>query len=151
MLSRRKLTDLLLTTIASQTSKPVHDYEPDSEQYGWSGTPGEAGSTFTPYSVLIPQSSGGANGPLSDTQSDWRITYSVSSFGTSREQAEWIADLARSSFSILRRTTFDGIDSAYTIQQVKTEQIGGIVRNSVVEPPIFGQTDIFAVWIAKGV
>lgn len=149
MISRRKLTDTLLTAIATKTGKPVHDYEPDGDQYGWSGTPGEAGSSFTPYSVLIPRTSSGANGPLAGTQSDWRIPYSVSSFGTSRRQAEWIADLARSSFGILNRTHFDGIDSTYTFQQVKVTQIGGILRNAAVEPPIFGQTDVFDVWVTK--
>ena len=149
MISRRRLTDLLLISIANTTNKPVHDAQPSDEQYGWSGTPGESGSYFTPYSVLIPQQSSGANGPLSDTHSDWRINYSISSFGSSREQVEWIADLARSSFIQLHRTSFDGIDASYTIQQVRTENMGGVVRSESIEPPIFGQTDSFSVWATK--
>jgi hypothetical protein len=87
---------------------------------------------------------------MSDTQADWRMNYTVSSFGTSRAQCEWIADLARASMSTLVRETFDGVDSVYTILQARVESIGGIVRSDAVNPPLFGQTDTVSIWLTKG-
>lgn len=151
MLSRRNLTDALLAAVGTTTDLPVLDAQPPSNtNFGWSGQPGEAGSTFTPYTILTPQQSSNATGPLADTHSDWRLSYSLTSFGTSREQCEWIADLARSSLYGLQRDTFDGIDSDYTILQVRTDTIGGVIRSDVTNPPMFGQTDIYSVWVAKG-
>lgn len=150
MLSRRNLTQLLLTSIATHTSCPVGDSNTPDPPYGWDGQPGEIGSKFKPYSILTPMSSGRATGPLSDTHADWQLNYSLSSVGTTREQCEWICDKARSSFVVLKNTTFDGIDGTYKIQQIRTESIGGIVRSDSVEPNMFGQTDVFSVWVSKG-
>ena len=149
MFSKRQLTDLLLTTIADSTEFPCGDAHTPGGNFGWSGQPGESGSVFTPYTILTPQPSSGSSGPISDPQADWKCSYGITSFGTSREQCEWIADLARSSFYGLKRTTFEGIDSTYTIQQVRIDTIGGIQRTDAIEPPIFGQTDVFTVWSTK--
>lgn len=151
MISRRNLTDLLVTTLATQTGYPVGDAHTPDPPYGWSGQPGDPGSTFSPYSIITPMTSSRASGPLSDTHSDWQLNYSVSSFGTSREQCEWISDKARSAFISLKNTNFDGIDSQYRIQQIRTETLGGVIRSDSVEPPLFGQTDVFSVWVAKGI
>ncbi len=151
MFSRKNLTNLLITTLADATNWAVGDaHTPEPGTYGWSGTPGGINSTFIPYNILTPMSAGRADGPLSDTHADWQIPYTISSFGTSREQCEWLADLARSAFIVLKRETFDGVDGDYTIQQVRVESIGGIQRSDSVEPPTFGQSDMIAVWITKG-
>ncbi len=151
MLSRKALTDLLITTLADATELAVGDaHTPEPGTYGWSGTPGGINSTFTPYNILTPMQAGRPDGPISDTHADWQIPYTISSFGTSRSQCEWLADLARSALISLRYDTFDGVDDDYTIQQVRVESIGGIQRSDAIEPPTFGQSDMIAVWITKG-
>mgnify|MGYP007044002929 CR=1 FL=1 len=149
MLSRRALTDLLLATVKAKTNYPVGDADHPDPPYGWTAQSGAPGSSFKPYSILNPQSSGTAQGPFSDTHADWRLTYTLSSYGTNRTQCEWINDLARSALYELKKETFDGVDGTYQIMQVRTENIGGIVRSDVVEPATFGQTDTYVVWITK--
>lgn len=149
MISKRYLTNKLLEVLAEQTGFPVGDNDHPEPPYGWSGQAGVPGNSFTPYSILTSQSSGPATGPFSDTHADWRMGYSVASFGTNREQCEWIADSARQAFIGLKRVSVDGVDGTYTIQQVRTESIGGTVRSDAVEPPTFGETDTFVVWITK--
>ena len=149
MLSKRNLTNLLLEVLAEQTGFPVGDGDHPEPPYGWSGQSGVPGNSFSPYSILTPQPSGGAQGPFSDTHADWRLNYSVASFGTNRAQCEWIADSARSAFYSLKKVSVDGVDGTYTIMQIRTESIGGIVRSDAVEPPTFGETDTFVVWITK--
>lgn len=150
MLSRRNVTQALLSAISTQTSCPVGDSTAPDPPFGWDGQPGAVGSKFTPYSVLTPMSSSRASGPMSDTHADWQLNYSLSSIGTTREQCEWICDKARSSFITLKNTTVDGVDGTYKIQQIRTESIGGIVKSESVEPHMFGQTDVFSVWVSKG-
>lgn len=150
MIYRRKLSDAVLAAVTAGTGYPVRDAQPPDANFGWSGTPGDVGSTFTPYSILTPLSGSNSSGPLSDTQADWLLGYSLSSFGTSRSQCEWIADLARASLQSLVRTTFDGVDSTYTILQARIDAIGGIVRSDAVNPPLFGQTDSIAIRVTKG-
>lgn len=152
MLSRTLLTDTVIATVAVATGYEVGDSNSPAPgaTWGWSGTPGEVGSTFTPYSVVSPQLASNSDGPLSDTQADWIIRYSVTSFGASRKQAEWLGDLTASSLSSLRRTSFDGGDATYRIASVRLESIGGIVRTDVLEPPTFGQSNLFALYVSKG-
>ena len=139
----------MVTTLAAQTGYPIGDAEAPAPPFGWSGTPGEIGSTFTPYSIVTPGSASNFSGPFSDSHADIQLPYTVSSFGTSREQCEWICDKAREAFISLKDTVFDGIDSDYVILQVRTMTMGGIVRSANVEPATFGETDVFSVWASK--
>jgi hypothetical protein len=150
--SRLNLTNTVIATIATYTGYAVGDSNSPAPEaaWGWSGTPGEVGSTFTPYSVVSPQGANTSDGPLAATQADWIARYSVTSFGASRKQAEWLADQTGNSLSSLRRTTFDGGDGTYTIASVRLESMGGIVRTDALEPPTFGQSDVFALYVSKG-
>jgi len=152
MLARRNLTAMLVSALAADTNFAVGDsHVPEAGTYGWSGTPGAIGSEYRPYSIITPMAASRPSGPLADSHADWQIPYSLSSFGTTREQAEWIADLARTALIDQRGLTFDGGDGTYTIQQVRVESIGGMQRSDQLEPPTFGQTDTIAVWITKGI
>lgn len=151
MLGRKALTDLLIATLADVTELAVGDaHSPEPGTFGWSGTPGSVGSTFTPYNILTPLTASRPDGPLSDSHADWQMPYTISSFGTSRSQCEWLADIARGALIALRYEEFDGVDGDYTIQQVRVDSIGGIQRSDSVEPPTFGQSDMITVWITKG-
>ena len=151
MIYRRGLTALILATLANHTSAPVGDADVPDEAYGPSGTPGEPGYKFTPYSIVTPMSAGEGYGPISDTDSIFSFPYSVSSFGTTREQTEWIADMARNSFSSLRRQSFDGADGTYTIMKCRLTMIGGIQKSGQTAPHVFGQTDTVTVFLSKNV
>jgi hypothetical protein len=151
VLSRTLLTDIVIATVAVYTDLEVGDSNSPAPNatWGWSGTPGEVGSTFTPY-IVSPQTANVSEGPLLNTQADWIVRYSVTAFGASRKQTEWLADQIGSSLSSLRRTTFDGGDDTYTIASVRLESMGGIIRADALEPPTFGQSDLFAFYTSKG-
>ena len=150
MLSRRNLTTLVIETVATATNYPVGDVTVPDPPFGWSETPGVVGTIFTPYSIVVPQTGSYSDGPFSNTQSDWRLPYSISSFGATRNQCEWISDLVRNGLKHLMRTTFDGVEDTYTIQNVKVDAIGGVMKTDTTEPHTFGQTDIYNFWVVKG-
>ena len=151
MLYRSNVTELVLSTIATETSNPVGDSSSPDGSYGWSGTPGEIGSTYTPYTVVYPQTANASSGPISDPLADWKLPYSLTSYGATRAQCEWLCDIARSALLDLDRTTVTCGDATYTIQQAKVETIGSVIRSDALQPPTFGQTDIVSIWLTKGV
>ena len=149
MLSRRKLTDAVVRTVQAGIGNPVGDADHPEEQWGWSGTPGDPGSRFTPFSIITPGSASNISGPISDTHADWQLHYSVSSFGASRQQCEWIADHARSAMMSLRDKQIDGLDGTYKILQVRVVSVGTVMKSENLEPHTMGQSDMFSVWLSK--
>ena len=148
MISRGPLTDELITVLET-LGKPVGDATAPEPPFGWSDQPGAIGSRFVPYVVLTPLSSGIPSGPFSDSQADWILPYSVQSFGASRQQCEWMADLARSAIVATTRTTYDLGDGDYKIMQVRTDSIGVVTRQDTVDPGYYAQMDVVSVWVTK--
>lgn len=151
MIYRANLSALMLQTLKVGTGAPVGDCDVPTGDYGPLGTPGEPGYQFRPYSIIKPMSAGEGYGTFGDSDSIFNFPYSVSSFGSTREQCEWICDKARQSFESLKREEFDGVDGTYSIMKVRTMSIGGVVINSQIVPHLFGQTDVFGVFVSKNV
>lgn len=158
MISRRFLTNFMLEEISSAAAtvniNAVGDsVHPDGDEFGWDGQPGKPGSSFRPYVIVTPMQSSASSGAIRGVQNDWHFPYSISSFGATRVQAEWLNDYLRDwLYDNTPRKTFDAEEGYfYTVQGVKIDMIGGIVRSDTIEPPIFGQTDVYSIWITKGV
>lgn len=150
MLNRRTLTKAVIDKV-KEIGKPVGDGV-TPKNAGWTGgQPNADGTNFVPFSVIGVGSSSNSAGPISDFQADWQTTYTVSSFGVSREQAEWMADSARSNLALLKGTTLDLGDSNYKVISVRVDAIGGIQRVDATEPQYWGQTDAYTVWVTKTV
>jgi len=150
VLYRSDVTELVLSTVLAETTNPVGDASSPNVTYGWSGTPGEIGSTYTPYTVIYPQSASSSSGPVADPLADWKLPYSLTSYGATRAQCEWLCDIARSALLELDRTTVVCGDATYTIQQAKVDVIGSVIRSDALQPPTFGQTDVVSIWVTKG-
>lgn len=147
-IQREPLTQLLLTTL-SATGKPVGDGRAP-QNAGWSGNmPNKDGSNFTPYSVLTPGPASQSMGPMSDAQADWHLDYSISSFGVSRQQCEWMSDKARLTLAVLAKTQVTLGTSTYRVQQVRVDALGGIQRIDATDPPYWGQNDQVSIWLSK--
>ena len=149
-IDRRPLTGILLGVIATATSKPVGDGAAPSGG-GWIGQPNAQGSNFVPYNVLIPQTANYSSGPFDDPQGDWRLPYQLISFGVRRDQCEALADLGRRTLSEMRGQVLDLGDQKYSVQQVRTESIGGVIRYDQTDPPFWGQSDVVTVWLSREV
>lgn len=149
-IARRPLTDILLSTIGTATSRPVGDGIAPSTG-GWQGQPNSAGTNFVPYNVLVPQTANSSAGPFDDPQGDWRMPYSITSFGVRRDQCEAIADLARKTLSEMRGQLLQLGDQKYSVQQVRTESIGAVTRYDTTDPAFWGQVDVVTVWLSREV
>lgn len=152
-IQRGALTNAILTTLAA-TGKPVGDAErPRGGVAGWIGEPNEDGTNFVPYVVLTPMATSSPTGSFADPQSEWIFPYAMSSFGVSRKQCEWMADLARDAIQEIvgDAIVMDSVTNPYerVVQQVMVRQIGAVTRVPEVEPPYYGQTDIVDLWTSR--
>jgi hypothetical protein len=145
MIERRLLTAAVMDAVET-TGKPVGMANAPLAG-GWDGQPNVDGSNFTPYAVVTPNTSTNASGPFGDPQGDRQVIYSVASFGVLPEQAEWMADEARSAISAMKKTTVVLGDGSYKVQQVRTDVMGGLVRVDSTEPPYWGQVDVMTLWL----
>ena len=79
---------------------------------------------------------------------DMWIPYTVSGFGSTREQCEWIMDDSREAIEALEGRTVEG-RGRWKISYVDTKSIGGIVRGGPEDSPVFGQTDTFILFVSE--
>lgn len=147
-ISRRQLTDLVISTIHAATIRPVGDAIAPAAG-GWQGQPNNAGSNFVPYNVVLPGLANRSSGPFDAPQADWQLPYLIWGFGVVRNQCEAIADLARDALEVLRAQIVDLGGTNYKIQQVRTESIGAVNRYDQTDPAYYGQQDSVTIWITK--
>lgn len=146
-LHRRPLTALVLAQIET-AGQPVGD-SVSPPQGGWMGQPNADGSNFVPYVVVMPGPASVSGGPLADTQADWQLSYTLTSFGVSREQCEWMADKARDAAVTFEREVVMLNGDSYAVQQARATVIGPVQRVDATEPSFYGQTDSVTLWISK--
>ena len=146
-LHRRPLTALVLTQIAN-AGQPVGDSVSPAAG-GWQGSPNADGSNFVPYVVVMPGPASVSSGPIADTQADWQLAYTLTSFGVSREQCEWMADKARDAAVTFAREVVMLNGDSYAVQQARATVIGPVQRVDATEPSFYGQTDSVTLWISK--
>jgi hypothetical protein len=148
MLERRLLSAAIVSAIETDTSMPTGlAHAPQGG--GWNGQPNLDATDFVAYAVVTPQTATLASGPLSDPQADRLLPYAISSFGVSPEQTEWMADKARVAVEELKKTQVVLGDATYTIQQVRTDVVGGLTRVDTTEPAYWGQVDVLTLWITR--
>jgi hypothetical protein len=148
MLERRLLSAAIVDQIFTDTGMPT-DLAHAPQGGGWQGQPNLDASNFVAYAVVTPQTATLASGPLSDPQADRLLPYAISSFGVSPVQTEWMADKARAAVEALKKTHVVLGDATYTIQQVRTDVIGGLMRVDSTEPAYWGQVDVLTLWITR--
>jgi len=150
-ISRGPITSRLLTELATE-GFPVGDNASPKSPFGWQGEPNEPGTTFTPWLSLSPgaatlQAPGGAMG---DSQSEWRLSYSVVYAGLSRKQTEALADRMRLNLTNISRDDIDTETGTWRIQKITCITIGNTSRIGSAYPDYFTQADSFEVWVTKG-
>lgn len=149
-LSRGPITNRLLAELATE-GFPVGDNASPEVPFGWSGEPNGASSTFTPWLSLAPGAAT-LQSPqaMGDSQSDWRLSYTVVYSGISRKQTEALADRMRLNLTNITRESIDTPTGAWRIQKTTCTAIGNTTRISSAYPDYFTQPDSFEVWVTKG-
>jgi L-alanine-DL-glutamate epimerase-like enolase superfamily enzyme len=104
---------------------------------GWQGT--RTQSAFVPYVVLYPIEGGRTYGPLSDN-TDADSLYQVTGVGSTRRQAELVADAARAALD----GSHPDIDGR-SVMLVTVDMLGGARRDDTVQPAVWITTDRFRV------
>jgi hypothetical protein len=142
-------SDLTLAVLAAlrATGQDVGDGElPDSS---WIGQPDLPGSIYQPFAVLSELTADRSDGPLSDSQADWRMPYMVEFYGIRRDQCSFVADAMRGALDSMRFTSIDLGTAIYKVIQVRHDSIGQPQRIGVTNPPFWHQQDGVTVWIGK--
>ena len=127
--SGRTLTDAIITALEAASLTVGDGIKPSGA--GWQGTPGSA--NFNPYIVVYPTPGGFYDGTIGETFADARVDYTISSFGASREQAQWGADQVFATLIDPSNVTVSG----RSVQLISPDVDGGVIRDDDVQPPIF--------------
>ncbi len=136
----RDLTDAIITTVAAGTGRQIGDSTaPDAPVF--------------PYAVLYPLPSPDHAGDLTSPDRDRGWVYQFTSVGTTREQAQWMADKIQTS---IEDDTFAPTD--VTIMNIETVTPGTVTRDddtTVVTGPgdtaqfLFYSADVYEFWTTR--
>jgi hypothetical protein len=150
-ISRGPITNRLLDELVTE-GFPVGDNAQPSVAFGWQGEPNAPGTTFTPWLSLSPGAASLQNpsGAMGDSQSEWRLAYSVMYAGISRKQTEALADRMRMNLTNINREFVTTNTGEWYIQKCTCITIGNTTRIGSAYPDYFTQADSFEVWVTKG-
>ena len=127
-------TTAIVAALASGAGVAVGDGQrPDGG--GWQGAEGH--SPFAGYVVVYPISAG-FDGPLADTHADSAAVWQTTCVGATRQQAQHIADTARSWLLANGRTV---TIAGYGVAQVAYDGGGDVRRDDTTKPPLFYAVD----------
>lgn len=146
---RGPLTAVVLAAIAGVVEY-VGDIKAPTDA-GWQENPGGNDSEFIPYTVVTPMASMAPTGSLDDPQIDWRLPYTLTTYGVARQQIEDVADDARRAVLGLIGTVVsmnDGV-TTWKVINVTSQNIGGIGYSDQVKPTAYSQSDSVLVWFSK--
>jgi len=150
-ISRGPISNRLLAELDTE-GFPVGDNASPVVPYGWQGEPNDPGTTFTPWLSLTPgvASLQTPPGSIGDSQSQWRLNYTIVYAGVSRKQTEALADRMRLNLTNIARESVDTPTGKWRIQKVTCIGIGNTSRIGSAYPDYFTQADSFEVWVTKG-
>lgn len=143
---RAAFTEYMLSTLGAVVL--IGDAEPP-DAGGWDNDPNLPDSSYQAYVVLTPSTVQSGTGSVGSSTTEWRVPYTLSSYGISRAQAEWNADQARKAAVALARSVVTLDTMEWKIQQCRVDSIGGIVRNDSTEPSEFSEVDLITMWMSK--
>ncbi len=153
-----KLSRLTQTVLERLRSVQIADKDalvgdaeiPQYANTGWGqGGPNVPGNTFTPYGILIRGTAMPGAGSLADPRGDWKVPYTLQTYGASREQVELVADWFREPLDAMLHEIIELDNGNYRVQQTEWMALGGIERVPGTTPSYFGEQDQFTLWLAK--
>lgn len=120
---------------------------------GWDANPNKSGSNYHPYVVVTPMTVSNPTGSIAESNSYVTVPYSLTFYGVSRKQLEWMSDRCREiAVNFVREHyTLKGLDqtNSWKVMQAQLGSLGGISRSDNVEPSLYTQTDVINIYISK--
>ena len=149
---RGDLTAELLLWLAKDNSFLIGDAVAP-EHAGWDDNPNTAGAKYHPYVVVTPLTANPSSGSIAETNAYMIVPYSLTFYGVSRAQLEWMSDRSREIAVNLARSDYvlRGLNQAdsWKVMQAQLGSLGGISRSDNVEPSLYTQTDVINIYISK--
>lgn len=142
------LTDHIISVV-QDVGFPVGDASFPAAPHGWQGEPNSTGTNFIPWITVMPGQAGTSSGPMGASQADWRMPYYFTIAGVTRKQTEMLSDKLRVRLVEQARVVVDAYEEKWSIQQARVLSIGGINRQSAVNPSYYLQTDTVEIWYSK--
>lgn len=139
------VTDAILA-LARTSDIPIGDGEKSrgAADAGWQGAPGQ--SSFAGYAVLHNVEGGRTYGPITDPNDDADMLYQITGVGSTRAQAEQVADDLRETLEM----QYPQIADARDVMLITVDFLGGARRDDTVQPPVWITTDRFRVMTTPG-
>jgi hypothetical protein len=147
-INRGPITDRVLTELAVD-GLPVGDNSAPTTAFGWQGEPNADGSNFIPWMAAYGGTARPGEGSFADSASEWRLPYTVTYAGVTRNQLDWIADKARKRLVAITREVVATETGNWKICQIRCTSVGATNRVGSPFPDYYTQSDLFEVWLSK--
>lgn len=145
---RSKVSKHLKTTISEANFAVEMITAPKNA--GWAADMGEAGSEFTPYLTITPQTSSQAEGSLGDPSTEWLLPYTLTGYGVHLEQLEDLMDDLRSLLLTPHRINLAmGDGTSWRLVNTQCSAIGGIGYDNSVDPTAYSQSDSYLLRLSR--
>lgn len=134
------VTNAVLNALEANTGRPVGDAVAPR------GTDERTEDDY-PYSVVYEFATPARDmsGPMTDNQADKMLRYNVVCVGLNRDQAERLLERVRDAMSPENLAVPD-----YRVQQVTSDELGRVERDTTIRPPTYAISDMFVVWTTPG-
>lgn len=147
MVERRQFSQALLDALEGAGFPAAIAERPHDG--GWQGEPNVPGSVFQPYCVLVPMTATTSSGPFDDSQADWKLPYTLSTYALRSDQIELVADRARNALAPVLNTDIASGGASYRVIRVGLTSIGQVNRADQTDPSFYTQTDGIELWVTK--
>lgn len=147
---RGVVTDWLIEFVETNLNVVVGDIEAP-KNVGWQSDSAKPGAQFTPYLVSLPGTATRSSGSFGDPSMDWKLPYTLTTYGVNRRQVEDLADDVRAALLEVKKiplTMKDGV-TVWKITTIDCSAIGGVGYTTAVSPTAFSETDSFTLTLSR--
>jgi len=147
---RGVITDWLIDFVQTGLNVSVGDIEAPPD-VGWQSDSAKVNAEFIPYLVSTPGTATRSSGSFGDPSMDWKIPYTLTTYGVKRRQVEDLADDVRAALLDVKKvplTMKDGV-TVWKITTIDCTAIGGVGYTTAVTPTAFSETDSFNLTLSR--
>jgi len=146
---RGVVTDWLIEFVSTELNIAVGDIEAP-KNVGWQTDSAKPNAEFVPYLVSTPGTATRSSGSFGDPSMDWKLPYTLTTYGTNRRQVEDLADDVRAALLAVKKFPLTMKDGAiWRITTIDCNAIGGVGYTTAVSPTAFSETDSFNLTLSR--
>jgi hypothetical protein len=147
-ISRGPVTERVIVEL-KKTGLPVGDNNAPEDPFGWQGEPNADNTNFIPWMSVYGGTAQPGSGSFAESASEWRLPYTVTYAGVTRDQLDWFADKVRKQLVEITRESVASNTGSWRIQQIRCTSVGATNRVGAPFPDYYTQSDLFEVWLSK--